>query len=256
MPTDDFTTAIADLKNLGGQRVWSLMISLFGDLARNEGDVIDGPILSAIMAAMDVRPEAARVALHRLRKDHWITSQKQGRTARHSLTPEGRAQSQAASARIYAAPDDLAKGWQMVLLEKDTPQGFENVGFTMVQPRLYVGPANLVAPQDGLVVEGKDAPDWLKRQLEPDLLEESYLQLRIALENATRFLPKARDLTPLEIAALRCMIVHNWRRLALKHPALPRPLMRDDWPGLSCHILVADLLARYPRPATAQITAP
>ena len=256
MPTDDFATAVADLKNLGGQRVWSLMISLFGDLARNEGDVIDGPILSAIMAAMDVRPEAARVALHRLRKDQWITSLKRGRTARHSLTPEGRAQSQAASTRIYATPDELDRGWQMVLLEKDIPQEFDSAGFTMVQPRLYVGPAHLAAPKDGLVLEGKDAPEWLKRQLEPASLEESYVQLRHALENAVRSLPKARNLTPLEIATLRCLIVHNWRRLALKHPALPRPLMRDDWAGLVCHILVADLLARYPRPATAQIAAP
>ena len=49
MPIDDFDLAIAPLKDLGGQRVWSLMISLFGDLARQEGQIIGGPVLSAII---------------------------------------------------------------------------------------------------------------------------------------------------------------------------------------------------------------
>ena len=74
MPSDVFTHTIADLRALGGQRVWSLMVSLFGDLAQAEGAGIDGPVLSRIMTAMQIRPEATRVALHRLRNDGWIAS--------------------------------------------------------------------------------------------------------------------------------------------------------------------------------------
>jgi len=114
MLTDDFAHATSALKKLGGQRVWSLMISLFGDLARREGDVIDGPVLSAIMAAMDVRPEAARVALHRLRKDNWIASEKQGRISLHSLTPDGREPADAEGARPYTPPGDLSPHWPVL----------------------------------------------------------------------------------------------------------------------------------------------
>lgn len=224
------------------------MVSLFGDMARTDGDLINGPVLSAIMAAMDVRPEAARVALHRLRNDHWITSKKQGRISLHSLTPEGRAQSQAASTRIYASPEDLPTDWQLIILEDAAEQGLAAAGFTNLQQRVYVGDATLRPPESALTLPGQDAPDWMKRQLEPTSLSDNYTQLQHALEHITQRLPSAGALTSLQIVTLRCLIVHNWRRLALKHPALPRPLMREDWPGLICQRLVANLLARYPRP--------
>ena len=43
--------------------------------------------------------------------------------------------------------------------------------------------------------------------------------------------------------------MHNWRRLVLKHPALPGGLIRPEWSGYRCHLLVDRLLRRYPRPA-------
>ncbi|WP_259940018.1 hypothetical protein [Sulfitobacter sp. M368] len=69
------------------------MISLFGDLAQGAGDRIDGPVLSAIMARQHIKPEAVRVALHRLRNDGWVTSEKSGRIRQHSLTDKGRRES-------------------------------------------------------------------------------------------------------------------------------------------------------------------
>lgn len=252
MPTDDFAIAIAPLKELGGQRVWSLMISLFGDLARDDGQVIDGPILSAIMAAMDVRPEAARVALHRLRKDNWIASEKHGRISKHSLTPEGRAQSQAASSRIYATPADLHQGWQLILLETVPDQ--VPAGFVAVEGRVLAGVADAIAPADALALPSDSAPEWLKMQLEPHALAGPYGLLFDALSHAAAALPPKDSLTPLQIATLRCLIVHNWRRLALKHAALPLSLVRADWAGHKSHILVAELLRRYPRPVLSGIT--
>ena len=64
MHTEDFITLTAPLRAVGGGRVWSLMISLFGDLAQEDGTAISGPVLSAMMSLLLVKPEAARVALH------------------------------------------------------------------------------------------------------------------------------------------------------------------------------------------------
>ena len=171
----------------------------------------------------------------------------------HSLTPEGRAQSQAASGRIYATPDDLPEHWQMVVTDDADSGALEKAGFTTLMPRLYVGDAALPVPKDTATLPGQAAPDWMKRQLEPASLAESYAQLSDALHHVARDLAGADTLTPLQIATLRCLIVHNWRRLALKHPALPRPLIRDDWAGLVAHQRVAALLAAYPRPDLPEI---
>ena len=242
----DLLPLTADLRALGGGRVWSLMISLFGDLAQGEGDVIAGPVLSQIMAGLGVKPEAARVALHRLRNDGWITTNKVGRISHHSLTAKGRVESAAASPRIYAQPDAGPQDWQMVLLpDTKTPLP---AGFIALQPRLCVGPAGATIPDNALPLQGGPAPDWLKQELSPDGLAQDYEKLHTALKALAGTLPPPDHLSASDTALLRCLIVHNWRRLVLKHPALPTALINTSSHAHQSHILVADLLNRLQRP--------
>lgn len=252
MPTDTFTDQTAALRALGGQRVWSLMISLFGDLAREDGDSIEGPLLSAIMQGLEVKPEATRVALHRLRKDGWLTSTKSGRISSHAMTAEGRAQSAAASLRIYAAPSDLVTDWQLVMMP-DAEKMVTDAGYAMIASRVFVGPKGISLPKDALVLSGGSVPVWLIKQAEPAELRESYVALLTTLDDLQTALGADITLTPVDIAILRCLIVHNWRRLVLKHPMLPRALIDPDWPGYKCHLRVWNLLGRFPRPALADL---
>jgi phenylacetic acid degradation operon negative regulatory protein len=258
MPSEQAASVVAAFTGLGGQRVWSLMVSLFGDLAQGPGDAIDGPVLSRIMAALGVRPEANRVALHRLRNDGWLQSVKAGRISQHSLTPQGRAESAAASPRIYAAPPDLNAPWQLVLTETNGAEidaKMRAAGFIGFMPRTYVASAEITAPEGCAVLSSTAPPDWLRRATEPVALEEEYAALHGALLAIETSLPTATRLSPLDIAVLRCLIVHNWRRLVLKHPAIPGGLIRPDWPGYRCHLLVDKLLDEYPRPALCDVAA-
>lgn len=258
MRSDDFLSATATLRDLGGQHVWSLMVSLFGDLAQNKGDRIDGPILSAIMTAMSVRPEAVRVALYRLRNDGWIRSQKQGRISLHSLTERGRAESAAASPRIYISPQDMPVNWQAILVEENSPERHATLtqgGFVQIMPRFYLGDARITPPPDALVLHGNKVPDWLRRHMELSSVTAEYAALSNALRDSFKKLPPARDLSPIQVAALRCLVVHDWRRIVLKHPVLPKSLVSDDWPGLECHEQVIRLLSEYPRPSIREIAA-
>lgn len=257
MQSEEFAQQTARLRDLGGQRVWSLMISLFGDLAQGEGDVIDGPALTAIMSLLQVRPEATRVALHRLRNDGWITSQKSGRIRRHSLTQKGRVESAAASPRIYAKPGAQDDNWQLVMLEAGTPKAqkeLHDAGFVSLTARVYLGPSDVSAPSHTLRLKGETVPHWLPAQLEPQGLRKEYAALLKTLTDLKTNLPNTSEISPVETAVLRCLIVHNWRRLVLKHPSLPATLTSPDWPGLSCHVLVSDLLDVFPRPALGDIT--
>jgi phenylacetic acid degradation operon negative regulatory protein len=253
MPPDDFVRRTTPLRSLGMQRVWSLMISLFGDMTQAEGAGIDGPVLSGIMTGLDVKPEAARVALHRLRNDGWITSRKSGRISRHALSAKGRAETIAASPRIYAPPPGAAQAWQLVLLpESDSAE--LPAGFTPVTPRVIVGPADAKAPAKALVLQGAEVPGWLREELRPAALEDDYLALLGALEEVMGNLPEGQRLSPMEVATLRCLVVHNWRRLVLKHPALPGALVDRGAAAHRCHLLVHALLARFPRPALRDLS--
>ncbi|AXI44685.1 PaaX family transcriptional regulator [Sulfitobacter sp. SK012] len=259
MKSDPYYVTTAALSELGGQRVWSLMVTLFGDLAQAPGDSIDGPVLSAIMAAMDIRPEAVRVALHRLRKDGWITSNKTGRTSRHSLTPSGRAQTVAASKRIYADPSAQDENWQVVLLEDATSFSRAEMlqhGFAPLMPRTYIGSAHAQTLKGMVTLPGGEVTDWLRAQLEPTQQSQDYAELLQILAQAQSALPDQTNFSACQIAVLRCLIVHNWRRIILKHPDLPRALFPSDWAGHSCHASVDALLNRYPRPALTDILEP
>ena len=256
MQSDNFIRLTARLRDLGGQRVWSLMVSLFGDLAQAESDVIDGPILTAIMNMLQVKPEATRVALHRLRNDGWVRSQKSGRISQHSLTPKGRAESAAASPRIYAQPDGQDQDWRLVLLKDAAPamqSKLINDGFVCLTSRVFLGRKNLKAPNQALCLAGGNVPSWLPSQLEPEGLRDEYAALLDALVKLAAKLPEPSRMSALETAVLRCLIVHNWRRLVLKHPSLPSALVAPDWPGMACHVLVADMLALFPRPTLSDI---
>lgn len=254
-PLRDLTTVLTDL---GGQRVWSLLVTVFGDLVPEAGTGIDGPVLSRIMGRMDVRAEATRVALHRLRNDGWITSAKSGRTSRHSLTEHGRRETIQAGRRIYAAPEDVPTGWTALLTEEangDQRRQLEMSGFTQLMPRLYIGPAERGVPENTLALSGNAVPDWLRHQLTPEGLCEGYIELHRILTMIDGTLPKGTDLSPLDCAVLRCLIVHNWRRLVLKHPDLPATLYTEDWREQECRALVTALLDRFPRPNLADLGA-
>jgi len=256
MQTDTFLIKTAGLRDLGGHRVWSLMVSLFGDLAQAHGQAIDGPLLSAIMQRLDIKPEATRVALHRLRKDGWLTSEKSGRISRHSLTATGRAESVAASPRIYADPHARTQDWQLVVLETPEHPAAATLTaqhFAMIAPRIFVGPAGAVPPAGALALPGQHVPEWLRAQAEPAELTASYDALLETLSILQTSLSDSTALSDLDVVVLRCLIVHNWRRLVLRHPMLPIALTRPDWSGHLCHFAVWDLLQRYPRPTLTDL---
>ena len=91
-----------DLRGFGDLKVWSFLVTLFGDLAADEGAELSGPLVSRLSTRLGIKPEALRVALHRLRKDGWIDSRREGREARHCLTRSARADTKAVHSVVYS----------------------------------------------------------------------------------------------------------------------------------------------------------
>lgn len=237
-------------------RVWSLLVTVFGDLAQQEGDSIEGPVLTAVMGDMGIKPEATRVALHRLRNDAWIISEKSGRTSKHSLSQLGRQESAAVSDVIYGKPENPNQGWQIILLETVGSYSKEVLaarGFAPLAPRLFIGSADLSPPPNTFALHADETPDWLGQQIEPTQLNEGYSSLHERLKMITEPHLAPGALSPLQIGVLRCLIVHNWRRLVLKHPKLPQVLATQTWRGHDCRRLVTDLLENLPRPTLNEL---
>ena len=229
-------------------RVWSLLVTVFGELAQDRDARISGLLLRHLSEHIGIKPEAVRVALHRLRKDGWIDSERTGRTSAYFLTPWGRQQSIAASPRIYARGPAASEAWLVVFNPGHSAQDSDASG-AWISSNLLV---TSVRPESNEVVttelRSTDAlPDWItNKACDPATVSLSQ-DFLAALEALRASLDTATGLTPMQIAALRVLLVHGWRRIVLKAPLLPDHVFSDGWRGMQCRAGIFDLLDQLPK---------
>jgi phenylacetic acid degradation operon negative regulatory protein len=253
LSSQTFEASITQLTDLQNLRVWSIIVSLFGDLAQMPGDQISGTTLTQIITPMGIKPEAIRVALHRLRKDGWIESSRSGRASVHFLTEFGRNQSAAVTPRIYARSPQPPDSWHLLIAEDNSGQAaLEETlllpQYTQVNRRTALGYGPAPTGLDDLfvaTVTDLSVPSWLQARLFPQDLVEACKSLHDAL---SRIPPPEEDLNPVQVATLRTLIVHHWRRIALRHPVLPSGFPPDAWAGEACRARVFELLDQLPQP--------
>lgn len=208
----DISPLVALLTDGQTHRTWSLLVTVFGDLARAPGQEVSSAVLSRLCAHMGTRPEAVRVALHRLRKDGWLASRRQGRHAFYTLTPDGRAQSEAASPRIYGTPA-AERAWLIVA------QGV-GTGIPVV-PGLSVADAPSRASEHFSTQLTAAPPGWISAPLCPEGTVGLARETRQRFEALLPLLQALPPVDPLRIATVRVLTVHTWRRVALRLPDLP-----------------------------------
>lgn len=235
---------IAELRRASDLKVWSLLVTLFGDMAMAEDARLSGPALREMLAPLDIQPEAVRVALHRLRKDGWIVADRQGRIGYYCLSPWGRAQTQSVSPRIYGTTFETRDSWFLVVQpDADTaPKQALHIGpgrFLCPEPSPY--PA-LSAPWQGTV------PDWVKTQILPRDLDPRFTELWALLSR-----PVEAPSSLQEAVVLRLLILHHWRRLVLRTPPLAESLLGMDWSGARCRTQVQVWLSALPVPTNDSI---
>lgn len=255
-----FETSVTQLSDPQHQRVWSIIVSLFGDMAQAEGDQISGSALTRVITPMGIKPEAIRVALHRLRKDGWIESERAGRASVHFLTDYGRSQSAAVTPRIYDRAPDIAQDWHVLIADDSSGQAtLEDLlllpNYIAINRQTALGHGPMPQHLGGLLsleVSGFGVPVWLKTRFFPADLAQAYASLLGDLNTVGQ--PPA-GLHPLQIAALRTLVVHRWRRVVLRHPDLAPSFHPAHWPGEACRSQVFNFLDALSRPAAATLNA-
>ena len=229
-PTAHLKPLVDALHQNGRLRVWSLVVTVLGDVVAPRGGQILMSDLLVLMNHLGVPDGAVRTALSRLAKDEWVQSERQGRTSRYSFGPKGQAQFAPAEARIYADPDtEISDNW-CVLVPRHGPASFVAA----------VTPATVASArtQENLILSSETPffPDWVSSHLtrptdvsDLDAFMERY-----------RFLAEPHEtLPPIDALCARILLVHDWRRLALRIPSLPPALQPKDWNLPKAHRLTA-----------------
>ncbi|MEM1159864.1 MAG: PaaX family transcriptional regulator C-terminal domain-containing protein [Pseudomonadota bacterium] len=231
-------TIVEDLHGQGRLRVWSIIVSAFGDLVWPRAVRLPAPVLQDLMERLGVKPGAMRTALSRLVDDGWIERRREGRSAAYGLTPDAAAESDLAARRIYApllppAADPI----RVVVL----PEGAdEPEGLLRVRRGVYLAEASLDLPGSAMVIKGDldQVPDWVLEAVAPKDVAVAFDEIGKLFRP---LLDHAPAMVPVDAAAARVLLIHYWRRVVLRQPGLPAVLTPSDWPGAGCHELVAGL---------------
>lgn len=247
--------AVTALNGAAPPRVWSFLVTLFGDLAPAPEAALSGPLLRGLCAPLGISGAAVRVALHRLRGEGWIESEKLGRARLYRLTAMGRAETEAARARVYRREGLAMEAVTLLLL----PPGTTAPG-PLIAPQLAVAShaaaSGVAVPDAGrdlsLALPWPEAPlpVWARARLAPDEIGAGYRALRERLDRIN--LPP-EPVSPMVRAVLRGVIVHHWRRLVLRHEDLPDQIFPESWPIAATRAQVMTRLDRLPVPDLAQI---
>lgn len=214
-------------------------MTVFGDF---DGEMLTGSQLRALLEPLGFKPEAIRVALHRLKADDWILAQKSGREAHYSLSARGRKETEAVRPEVYGQADSLG-AWSIVLPENlitekaAIPLGRD--AFLVPDSAAHELENAVVLPMEGVTI-----PPWVEDVLVPP-------QLRSIANELTRILASADgdldDMNSADLAALRLLALHHWRRLALRRGTVAHAALLKKGVICQCKDTVTALLERSAR---------
>ncbi|WP_102224004.1 PaaX family transcriptional regulator C-terminal domain-containing protein [Acidimangrovimonas sediminis] len=230
---DPLAPLLASLSADGRLRVWSLVITVFGDAVRPRGGRVAAARLQRLMERLGVEAGALRTALSRLASDGWVERDREGRNSFYRLSVRGLGEFAPASGRIYApARPDTGGDWTLAL-GGDPPGGAVVLG-----PGLWLvqTPRGAAGADAALSVTGRllADPAALSDRLPTPDHREALSRLMSDL-GALRSPPSA----PLDAMAARVLLIHRWRRIVLRHPDLPDALLPPELRGARARVAAA-----------------
>ncbi len=245
-------------------RVWSLVITVFGDAIVPRGGRVALSVLQDALGRLRVEPGALRTAMSRLAADGWVIREREGRRSFFRLDERGRHAFDLATRRIYAAAPPAWDGkWTVAI----APPGaavreageLRELGFLPVGGGVHLRPETAESPDasaalaEMLVVHGEsvDHPEAFRTLWPSDVVAHAYEDFTTAFRPLASALAHGWTPAPLAAFAARTLVIHDWRRVVLRDPGLPRSLMPDGSPGEDARALMHGIYDALRAPSEA-----
>ncbi|WP_105909887.1 phenylacetic acid degradation operon negative regulatory protein PaaX [Acinetobacter baumannii] len=257
----------------------SLISTIFGDSVLHRGGNISLASLIQLLELFGFNDRAVRTSVFRLVKNDWLCSDKIGRTSFYRITDSSRSTYLQAEQRIY---NDQMKEWDhywdlMLMSSLDTEnkallkKELEWLGFANISTNLMAYPGcnrielqrllvDLNMSEQVVVFKAEtlqlfnNSVDTIGRMLRTnwpiDELRQRYLQfLDIFREIGVLLMQENEQLEPVQAFQIRTLLIHYYRRILLKDPALPLELLPTDWPAISARTLSMNIYKKVFEPA-------
>lgn len=247
-------------------RIWSLIVTLYGDAIVPRGGSLWIGSLIEIMALFRIDAGHVRTAISRLSSDGWLASEKKGRASYYRFSKQGEGEFLSATRRIYRG-DGQGNGALRLVLLTGKPRDaalarklLQEAGFAAASSLALVAladPPAKVARMKGVIVvqlAAEQGAELAHAAWQLDHIGDLYRRFieRFApLEAATA----DKKLSDADALVARTLMIHAFRRIVLRDPGLPDALLPRDWPGKAARQLAGAIYARLLAPSEAFLDA-
>ena len=250
-------------------RAWSLIITLYGDAIVPRGGSLWLGSLSEIMALFRIDAGHVRTAMSRLTADGWLKREKVGRNSYYRLTRREEGSFIAATERIYFAHTPMFDGrLRLALLGPGIDDRsavrpmLERAGFAALSPSAYIAYTDPMLPlpetaglfpvrtQEGDDLIALAAAAW---KLAP--IAQSYRTFIARFSALDTMLARGDNIANPDALVARVLLIHEFRRIALRDPGLPAALLPNDWPGTAARQLAARVYRKLVKDSEAFLDA-
>src|SRR4051794_6107230 len=235
-------------------RTGSIVITVFGDAIVPRGGSVWLGTLLEFFTALDIDSSVVRTAMSRLTADGWFERTKVGRNSFYRLVKRERQTFDIATRHIYGAPaSDWTGRFELLLIgngeDRDASrEALKNAGFGSPLPGVWVAPSGVPVPEEAasairLEVSAED--DSGRRLLSEswplDRTADAYLKFMKIFEPLRASIGRGEVLSDADAFTARILLIHHYRRVVLRDPLLPTPLLPRDWPGSAARRLCGDI---------------
>ncbi len=234
-------------------RIWSLIVTLYGDAVVPRGGSLWIGSLIELMSVFDVDAAHVRIAISRLSKDGWLSRTKRGRASYYRLSRSGEGEFLAATKRIYSDPAQAFDGRvRLALFDAGLPEpagtrrALTQGGYRALSSAAFVGLSDppKVARRKGLHLlrlSPEETRDVAAAAFDLAPVAEAY---RAFVQRFTPLDAAARTLSSADAFAARILLIHGFRRIVLRDPGLPRALRPAGWAGDEARALTGRIYRR------------
>jgi phenylacetic acid degradation operon negative regulatory protein len=243
-------------------RTWSIIITFYGDALLPRGDSLWLGTLHSFFQGLNIADGVVRTAMSRLAADGWLERNKVGRNSFYRLTEKGRAVFAEAAERIYHLKAAEWDGRFVLIVPSpasDRDQlraALEAAGFGAPGPGLWIAPSSWPVPQAAageirLRAHGDNADlKVLAARAWPlGEIAEAYQHFIDAFAPLLAALDKGMKPSDLDAIMARVLMIHEYRRIVLRDPALPGEILPENWPGRAARELCAALYRHLAMPS-------
>jgi phenylacetic acid degradation operon negative regulatory protein len=250
--------ALQALVRSGRSRIWPLSIAAFAELVEPRGGSIAVATLSAIFDRLGVSTPVLRTTLARLCDRGALVRRKVGRNSFYTLSEWAARETLRKAAIVYTHQGSTYNGlWSQVALVgegadlKGIKERLREDGFGEVAPRLYMLPESARShnfdrlPNCLSLTVNLTDPDLTRRvvSLGWDLedIERRYRAFRDRWKPLVAHLQSLPNVDGLMAVAMRVLLIYEFRRCCLRHPALPYNFGGRDWVGQEAREICANV---------------